>query len=357
MRFAGGFPGGFPSGMGGGGPSGPVDNKKFYELLGVPQSASADELKKAYKKSAIKHHPDKGGDVEIFKQISHAYDVLSDPEKRQIYDKYGEEGLKEGAGGGGGHDPFDIFESFFGGGGGRRSRGPRKTEDVAHALKLTLEDFYNGVTKKMALGRNKICGKCSGTGSKSGMSVTCSDCQGQGVKITMRQIGPGMIQQMQSACGKCQGTGESISDSDRCTKCHGAKVIREREVLEVHVDKGMSDGEKIVFAGKADEKPGMEPGDLVFVAQQKEKHPVFMRKGSDLFVKKEISLRDALCGASITITHLDKRVLLIKTAPGEVIQPGEFRCIEDEGMPLRNNPLMRVSPLGLRGTQVLMERL
>jgi len=329
--------GGMP-GMGGmGGPSGPVDNKKYYEALGVAQSATPEELKKAYRKSAIKNHPDKGGDPEVFKTISQAYDVLSDPEKREIYDKYGEEGLREGmgGGGGGGHDPFDIFESFFGGG------GPRKTEDVAHALKLKLEDFYCGCSKKMALGRNKVCTKCSGTGSKSGQSVTCQDCRGQGVKVTLRQIGPGMVQQMQSACHRCQGTGEAIKDSDRCPSCKGDKVVREREVIEVHVDPGMADGEKIVFKGKADEKPGMEPGDVVFVAQQKEKHPVFMRKAQDLFCKKEISLREALCGAAVTITHLDQRVLVVRTAPGEVIKPGEFRCIEEEGMPLRSNPIMR----------------
>uniref|UniRef100_A0A061S5K7 DnaJ homolog subfamily A member 2 n=1 Tax=Tetraselmis sp. GSL018 TaxID=582737 RepID=A0A061S5K7_9CHLO len=340
MRFAGGFPGGMP-GFGGGGPSGPVNNKEYYELLGVSQSASIEDLKKAYRKAAIKNHPDKGGDVEKFKKISQAYEVLSDPEKRQIYDKYGEEGLKEGmGGGGGGHDPFDIFEQFFGGG-GRRSRGPRKTEDVAHALKLSLEELYCGTTKKMALGRNKLCDKCEGTGSKSGMSVTCSSCQGNGIKVTIRQLGPGMIQQMQSQCDVCQGTGESIADSDRCSKCHGAKVIREREVLEVHVQPGASEGEKVVFHGKADEKPGIEAGDLIFVVQQKEKHPVFQRKGHDLFCTKEIALRDALCGAAITVTHLDKRTLLVKTRPGQVIRPGEFHCIEDEGMPQRSNPSLR----------------
>lgn len=103
----------------------------------------------------------------------------------------------------------------------------------------------------------------------------------------------------------------------------------------------MADNDKIVFDGKADEKPGMEPGDLVFVVQQKEKHPVFVRKGMDLFCKKDVSLRDALCGTVLTIKHLDKRVLSIKTEPGEVIKPGEFRCIEDEGMPQKNNPMLK----------------
>ena len=130
------------------------DNSKYYEVLGVPKTASADDLKKAYRKAAIKNHPDKGGDPEKFKEISHAYEVLNDPEKREIYDQYGEDALKEGmgGGGGGGHDPFDIFQSFFGGspfGGGGSSRGrrQRRGEDVVHPLKVSLDDLYNGTLR------------------------------------------------------------------------------------------------------------------------------------------------------------------------------------------------------------------
>ncbi|CAN1251797.1 DnaJ protein homolog 2 [Linum perenne] len=134
------------------------DNTKYYEILGVPKSASPEDLKKAYRKAAIKNHPDKGGDPEKFKELAQAYEVLSDPEKREIYDQYGEDALKEGmGGGGGGHNPFDIFESFFGGGfGGGSSRGrrQRRGEDVVHPLKVSLEDLYLGTTKKLSLSRN-----------------------------------------------------------------------------------------------------------------------------------------------------------------------------------------------------------
>ncbi|KAJ0046258.1 hypothetical protein Pint_05771 [Pistacia integerrima] len=164
------------------------DNTKYYEILGVSKNASQDDLKKAYRKAAIKNHPDKGGDPEKFKELAQAYEVLSDPEKREIYDQYGEDALKEGmGGGGGGHDPFDIFQSFFGGspfGGGGSSRGrrQRRGEDVIHPLKVSLEDLYNGTSKKLSLSRNVICAKCKGKGSKSGASMKCSGCQGSGMK-------------------------------------------------------------------------------------------------------------------------------------------------------------------------------
>jgi DnaJ family protein A protein 2 len=143
------------------------DNTKYYEILGVPKTASQDDLKKAYRKAAIKNHPDKGGDPEKFKELAQAYEVLSDPEKREIYDQYGEDALKEGMGGGGSHvDPFDIFSSFFGpsfgGGGSSRGRRQRRGEDVIHPLKVSLEDLYNGTSKKLSLSRNVLCAKCKG---------------------------------------------------------------------------------------------------------------------------------------------------------------------------------------------------
>ncbi|KAM3373708.1 hypothetical protein P3S68_012422 [Capsicum galapagoense] len=134
------------------------DNTKYYDILGVQNRASQDDIKKAYRKAAIKNHPDKGGDPEKFKEIAEAYDVLRDPEKREIYAQYGEDALKEGmGGGGGGHDPFDIFQSFFGGGGSSRGRRQRRGEDVTPPLKVSLEDLYNGASKKLSLSRNVLC--------------------------------------------------------------------------------------------------------------------------------------------------------------------------------------------------------
>eukprot|EP00850_Spirogloea_muscicola_P011672 SM000073S21448 [mRNA] locus=s73:377351:379815:- [translate_table: standard] len=331
-------------------PSKKSDNTRFYDVLGVPKNATTDDLKKAYRKAAIKNHPDKGGDPEKFKELSQAYEVLSDAEKREIYDQYGEDALKEGMGGGGGmHNPFDIFESFFGsgggghpfgGGGGSGRRRQRRGEDVVHALKVTLEDLYNGTSKKLSLSRNVICSKCKGKGSKTGASGRCAGCQGSGMKVSIRQLGPSMIQQMQHVCPECKGSGETISEKDKCTACKGSKVVQEKKLLEVHVEKGMLNGQKITFPNEADEAPDTVTGDIVFVLQQKE-HPIFKRKADDLFVEHTLSLTEALCGFHFPLTHLDNRQLLIKTNPGEIIKPGQFKAINDEGMPQYQRPFMK----------------
>ncbi|KAJ7548408.1 hypothetical protein O6H91_07G010700 [Diphasiastrum complanatum] len=333
-------------------PSRKSDNSKYYDILGVSKNVSQEDLKKAYRKAAIKNHPDKGGDPEKFKELAQAYEVLSDPEKREIYDQYGEEALKEGMGGGGAsHNPFDIFESFFGSGagnpfGGGSSRGgrsrQRRGEDVVHPLKVSLEDLYNGTSKKLSLSRNVICSKCKGQGSKSGASSRCAGCQGSGMKVSIRQLGPGMIQQMQQVCPECRGSGETISERDKCTQCKGNKVVQDKKVLEVHVEKGMTHGQKITFQGEADEAPDTITGDIVFVLQLKD-HPKFKRKGDDLFVEHSLTLTEALCGFQFPLTHLDGRQLLIKSNPGEIVKPGQFKAVHDEGMPQYGRPFMRGS--------------
>ncbi|XP_009408521.2 dnaJ protein homolog isoform X2 [Musa acuminata AAA Group] len=321
------------------------DSTRYYEILGVSKNASQDDLKKAYRKAAIKNHPDKGGDPEKFKELAQAYEVLSDPEKREIYDQYGEDALKEGMrGGGGGHNPFDIFESFFGGspfgGGSSRGRRQRRGEDAIHPLKVSLEDLYSGISKKLSLSQNVICQKCKGKGSKSGASMSCSGCEGSGMKVTIRQLGPGMIQQMQHPCSECKGTGETINEKDRCPQCKGEKVIQEKKVLEVVVEKGMQNEQKITFPGEADEAPETVTGDIVFVLQQKD-HPKFKRKGDDLYYEHTLSLTEALCSFQFVLTHLDNRQLLIKSNPGEVVKPDQFKAINDEGMPMYQRPFMR----------------
>lgn len=322
------------------------DNSKYYDTLGVSNTASQDELKKAYRKAAIKNHPDKGGDPEKFKELAQAYEVLSDPEKREIYDQYGEDALKEGMGGGGpSHNPFDIFQQFFnpaafGGGSSSRGRWQKQGEAVIHTMKVSLEDLYNGTTKKLSLSRNTLCPKCKGKGSKCGAYSRCYGCQGSGIKVTARQIGFGMIQQMQHVCPECRGSGEVITERDKCPHCKASKTVQEKKVLEVHVEKGMQHGQKIVFEGQADEAPDTVTGDIAFVLQQKE-HPRFKRKFDDLYVEHKLSLTEALCGFQFALTHLDGRQLLIKSNPGEVIKPDQYKAINDEGMPHHQRPFMK----------------
>ena len=226
---------------------------------------------------------------------------------------------------------------FFGGegrGGGRR--GPQKGEDIVHTIKASLEDMYNGKTVKLAISRNKPCPDCEGRGGKVGAEKTCSDCNGRGVKISLRQIGPGMVQQVQSSCSSCKGAGKSINEKDKCKSCKGTKVFKDRKVLEVNIEKGMSNGQKIKFSGEADEVPGTLPGDVVIVVQEKE-HETFKRKGADLLMNIDIQLSEALCGFVKVITHLDERVLKFEIPQGQVIKQDALKIIQGEGMPQHGN--------------------
>ncbi|KAF8061442.1 hypothetical protein FPV67DRAFT_1509004 [Lyophyllum atratum] len=319
-----------------------VKETKYYDLLEVPPNASEADLKKAYRKKALRLHPDKGGDPELFKEVTHAYEILSDPDKRDVYDQRGEAGLSE-QGGMGGMDPQDLFSQlfgggggfggggFFGGGGGSRNQGPRKTKDLVHRVHVSLEDLYKGKTTKLALTRNVICSKCKGKGGKEGAVRSCPSCSGRGIKITMRQMGP-MIQQIQSACDDCSGTGEIINAKDRCTQCKGKKVLPEKKFLEVHIDKGMKGGQTVTFRGESDQSPTAEPGDVVIVIEEKP-HDRFKRQDNDLITEVELDLLTALAGGQFVIKHLDDRALIVNLEPGEVIKHGELKVIRGQGMP------------------------
>ncbi|KAF9970569.1 hypothetical protein BGZ73_006710 [Actinomortierella ambigua] len=339
-----------------------MGDSKYYDILGVNPDASESEIKKAYRKLAMKYHPDKNPEEgERFKEISHAYETLSDPEKRAMYDQYGEDG--PGAGGFPGFGGFnfgpgdmdeDIFEHLFGGGGGpgfgfgggmggggprRGGNRKRKGEDLMHNLNVSLEDLYNGKSTKLSLEKNIICSHCQGKGGKAGAVKKCTTCDGRGVKLVVRQIGPGMMQQMQVTCTTCHGEGQTIREKDRCKKCKGNKVVNEKKVLEIFIEKGMRNGEKIPMKGEADQEPGVETGDVILVLQQKP-HPLFERKGSDLHCKITLSLVEALCGFSkILVTHLDGRGIHVESPAGKIIKPGQVKKIIGEGMPLFKRPM------------------
>jgi DnaJ family protein A protein 2 len=328
----------------------PTADTKYYDCLGLSKSATVDEIKKAYRKLAMKYHPDKNANNpqahEKFQEISNAYEVLSDPEKRQIYDQYGEEGLK--GGGFSASSADSIFEHFFGGGffpgSGRRrqQQGPRKAEDTVHKYPITLKDQYNGKTTKLKLTRNIICSECSGKGSKKeGATERCRTCDGRGMKVTIQQIGPGMIQQMQSVCPDCRGSGEMIAERDRCKACRGKKVVAEAKILEVHVAPGTKHGEKQVFYGDGEQAPGCEPGDVVIVFVEKKDNSGesanFTRQDNHLIVQKKITLIEALTGFDFYFKQLDDRLLQIRSEPNTVVKPGDVMMVEGEGMPIKHS--------------------
>jgi DnaJ family protein A protein 2 len=315
-----------------------VKDTEFYDRLGVEPNASTEEIKKAYRKLAIKYHPDKNpGNTEAeekFKEISEAYEVLSNAEKREKYDQFGKEGMS----GGGGIDPFDIFGSFFGMGGshaaGGRPRGPQRTKDMITPINITLEDIYNGKTKKMKVSRNVICNTCGGAGSKDGKAIPkCKECDGQGVKMAVRQIGMGMFQQMRVECKDCKGKGVKVVEANKCGNCKGNKVVQESKILNVEIDKGVHENKKIVFSGESNQEPGLETGDIIFVVQVTP-HELFKRSGNDLIMEKKIELVDALIGYSYKFDHLDGRAVIVEVKSGQIIKPGDIREVAGLGMPM-----------------------
>lgn len=319
-----------------------VADTSLYDTLGVRPGASEAEIRKAHHRLAKQYHPDKNpNNEEKFKQIQFAYDVLSDPDKREIYDQMGLDAVKDGGGG----NPFgagfgdSIFSSFFGGGlfGGGSGRRKRKGESFLVPLEVSLEDVYNGATSKVEYKRKAICTVCKGIGGKKDSVHRCRTCGGQGITMQYRQLGPGMVQQMQSKCTDCMGEGETCREKDRCKTCKGQKVVEEEKKLEVPIDKGMKHEQKIPFRNQADQIPDIEAGDVIVLLQITD-HPDFKRDGHDLHMTKKITLVEALCGFTIYVTHLDKRVLCIKCPPGKVIEPNCIRGIREEGMPVYRQP-------------------
>jgi len=194
--------------------------------------------------------------------------------------------------------------------------------------------------KALKLTRRVICKTCDGKGGDESCIKVCMACDGRGVRVEVRQLGPGMIQQMQSQCSKCNGEGKTMPKNAYCKKCKGKKTVRVKETLDLYIAPGMREGETIPFKGKGDEFPGTVPGDIL-VTLRLSKHSRFKREGNDLHYLKEITLLESLTGFTMYIEHLDNRVLKVKSDEGKIYKPDEIQCIEHEGMPFRKNQFVK----------------
>ena len=287
--------------------------KDFYEVLGVPKAASKEEIKKAYRTLAKKHHPDKGGNEEVFKEIAEAYSVLGDEEKKLKYDRGGFDATGFGNGGfGGGFDMNDIFAQFFGGQRPNQNQ-PNRGSDLRIKITLNLQEVFTGVNKKVKYRKEVICGTCKGSGASVGSSVNvCADCGGSG-QITRRKstIMGSFI--TQDTCSSCGGTGKKIQTV--CSTCNGQKVSFQEETLDLQIPRSLKNGDTLQYvgAGNASRNGGVN-GNL-FVIIEEEQDSILVRQESDLFSRSEISIFDAVFGKDLEIETIDGKGK-IHVAPG-----------------------------------------
>jgi molecular chaperone DnaJ len=322
-----------------------MSKRDYYEILGVAKNAGEDEIKKAYRKLAIKYHPDKNPDdkaaEEKFKEAAEAYEVLSNPEKRQRYNQFGHAGVSGNAGGyggGGGMNMDDIFSQFgdifggafggFGGSGG--SRGGRRVNrgsNLRIKVKLNLSEIANGVEKKLKVNKHVSCHTCNGSGAKNGNYDTCRQCNGTGVQTRVQQTILGAMQ-TQTTCSSCHGEGRIIKD--KCGTCHGDGIVRGEEVITVNIPAGVADGMQLSMSGKGNAAArGGINGDLLILVEEEE-HPELKREGSHLIYNLHISMPDAILGTQVEIPTIDAKAK-IKIEPGT--QSGKVLRLKSKGLP------------------------
>ena len=316
--------------------------RDYYEVLGVPKTATEAEIKSAYRKLAKKYHPDLNpGNAEAeqkFKEINEANSVLSDAEKRAKYDQYGHAafdpsaGFGGGGGGFGGFDMGDIFSSFFGGGFGggstRRSNAPIDGDDILSRVTLTFEEAAFGVKREVSFKRIEACGDCHGSGAADGSSVeSCPTCRGTG-RITVQQRTVLGMMQTQQSCSACRGSGKQIKNP--CKNCSGSGYVRLNKTLDVKIPAGIDDGQRIVLRGQGNAgRNGGMAGDLVIEVRVHE-HSLFERNGSDLYCEIPITVCEAALGAEIEVPTLTGK---IKHTIPEGTQTGTTFTVRGEGLP------------------------
>ena len=324
-----------------------AEKRDYYEVLGVARNANADEIKKAYRKAAIKYHPDKNpGDKEAeekFKEAAEAYDVLSNQDKRARYDQFGHAGMSGAAGGGfggggfGGFSMEDIFSQFgdifgghFGGFGGGARGGTRvsRGSDIRVKVKLTLSEIANGTTKKLKINKTIACDKCGGTGAKDSSSyATCSTCNGSGYVTRVENTFFGRMQ-TQGVCPTCGGSGKVITA--KCDKCGGEGVVRGEEVVEIKIPAGVGEGMAVTVSGKGNAaRQGGIAGDLLVMIEE-EHNPELIRDGNDLIHNLNLTVTTCILGGEVEVPTIDGRAK-IKIPAGT--HAGKVFRLRGKGLP------------------------
>jgi molecular chaperone DnaJ len=323
-----------------------MEKKDYYDILGLDHSATKDDIKKAYRKLALKYHPDKNkekGAEDKFKEISEAYAVLYDEEKRKMYDQYGHAGIDQqyttedifrtadfgDIFRGMGFDFNDIFEQFFGRRGGFSQR-PRaqRGNDIRYDIEIRLEDAFRGVETELEVPRTELCETCKGSGARPGSSPKrCPSCGGSGQMQSSRRTAFGMFTQI-SECSKCHGQGTIIEDP--CPSCRGRGSLQKTRKIEVRIPKGIDDGAHLRLAGQGEHPRGAtQSGDLYVVVHMRQ-HPVYERRGADLYRKFLLSFPQASLGATVFVETLHGRE---KLKIPEGTEPGTLFKLKSKGMP------------------------
>ena len=325
------------------------NNSKLYNILGINKSASSSEIKKAYRKLAMKWHPDRNKNnkkqaEEKFKEIGKAYEILSNPEKRKIYEKFGEEGLKHRNSTGG--NPFDIFEQMFSNGNpfgnssfgnmfNRQNQQPSKGPNKKVKMSLSYKYIMLGGNKSFSLKRQIKCTLCKGHGCLNTNDINiCKICKGKGQIIQIIQIGPGMISQSTRQSHACNGKGKTIKKGAECRKCKGIKCISVTDELNINIKKGTKKNEYVVIKNKADYIDGIkECGDLIIIFDEINQENL-SRSNNDLLVSKDILLSEALLGLNFIFEHPNSTKILLKY--NDIIKPNTLKVVHNLGFPIKN---------------------
>ena len=322
--------------------------RDYYEILGVSKTATLDEIKKAYRKLALKYHPDKTKgnkeDEEKFKEATESYEVLRDEKKRKLYDQFGHAGVSGASSDGFGHSAYqdfsdifqgttfeDLFENIFsglGGFGGRSSSsgrgGVRRGSDLRYNLEISLEDVYHGKEVKIQIPREEHCEKCNGSGSADGKAEVCSTCQGVGQ--VRRSSG---FFSIASTCSSCGGSGSHIKN--QCHQCHGTGLVAKKRTTNIRIPPGIDSGTRLKVSGEGEAGPKGGPFGDLYVVIQIRRHAEFEREGSDLTSKIEISVTTAILGGEVEINTIAGSKVKLKIPPGT--QPSTIFRIRGKGLP------------------------